>query len=211
MPGRINVVVSGWSVTGTRRPAHNRAPPVDLSADAGAALFERIRLGDAAAEAELVESFDGKVYAMAMARTRDREASKDLVQDTLWAVVHALRGGHLRAPDKLAAFVSGTARNLINNYCRTRTRTVRDIPATPQALTADADQRLDDQRRADAVRRAVRGLEPIDRRILTLTLVHGFSAVEVAARLGQSPDAVRQRKSRAVKKVMALLEERCRP
>lgn len=184
---------------------------MDLSAEASAALFERIRLGDAAAEEELVVSFEGKVYAMAVVRTRDREASRDLVQDVLWAVVHALRGGHLRAPEKLAAFVSGTARNLINNYCRTRTRAARDIPATPEASTTEADLVLDEQRRADVVRRVVRGLELIDRRILTLTLVDGLSAVEIAARVNLSPDAVRQRKSRAVKKVMAILAERCRP
>jgi RNA polymerase sigma-70 factor (ECF subfamily) len=184
---------------------------VDLSADSCAALFERIRLGDAAAEGQLVESFGGRVYAMAVARTRDREASRDLVQDVLWAVIQALRGGHLRAPDKLAAFVSGTARNLINNYCRTRTRAARDLPAGPEASTADADAVLDERRRADAVRSVVRGFERIDRRILTLTLVDGLSAVEIAARVNLSPDAVRQRKSRAVKRVMAMLAERCRP
>lgn len=184
---------------------------MDVSADAGAALFERIRLGDATAEEELVVSFGGKVYAMALARTRDREASRDLVQDVLWAVVHALRGGHLRAPDKLAAFVSGTARNLINNYCRTRTRAARDVPETAEASTADADQVLDEQRRAAVVRSVVRGLELVDRRILTMTLVDGLSAVEIAARVKLNPDAVRQRKSRAVKKVMAILGDRCRP
>ena len=184
---------------------------MDVSADAGAALFERIRLGDATAEEELVVSFGGKVYAMALARTRDREASRDLVQDVLWAVVHALRGGHLRAPDKQAAFVSGTARNLINNYCRTRTRAARDVPETAEASTADADQVLDEQRRAAVVRSVVRGLELVDRRILTMTLVDGLSAVEIAARVKLNPDAVRQRKSRAVKKVMAILGDRCRP
>jgi RNA polymerase sigma-70 factor (ECF subfamily) len=184
---------------------------MDLSADASAALFERIRLGDAAAEEELVVSFGGKVYAMALVRTRDREASKDLVQDVLWAVVHALRGGHLRAPEKLAAFVSGTARNLINNYCRTRTRAARDMPPAPEASAADADEALDERRRADVVRSVVREFELIDRRILTLTLVDGLSAVEIAARVHLSPDAVRQRKSRAVKRVTAILAERCRP
>jgi len=181
---------------------------MDLSADSGAALFERIRLGDAAAEGELVESFGGKVYAMAVVRTRDREASRDLVQDVLWAVIQALRGGHLRAPDKLAAFVSGTARNLINNYCRTRGRAARDTAPPSQPLTTNVEHAFDDQQRAVVVRAAVRGLEGIDRRILTLTLVDGLTAVEIATRLSLNPDAVRQRKSRAIKKVMALLADR---
>jgi len=184
---------------------------MDRSADAGAALFARIRLGDAAADEELVESFSGRVYAMALARTRDREASRDLVQDVLCAVVHALRGGRLHAPDKLAAFISGTARNLINNYCRTRLRTAREIPATPEATTADADEVLDERRRAVVVRSALRELDLIDRRILTMAVVGGLSAVEIATRVTLSPEAVRQRKSRAVRKVMAILAERYRP
>jgi DNA-directed RNA polymerase specialized sigma24 family protein len=112
---------------------------VDLSADSCAALFERIRLGDAAAEGELVESFGGRVYAMAVARTSDRRASRDLVQDVLWAVIQALRGGHLRAPDKPAAFVSGTARSLINNYCPTRARGTRDTARSSVSIVIICD------------------------------------------------------------------------
>lgn len=184
---------------------------MDFSADASAALFERIRLGDAAAEEELVQSFGGRVFAMAVARTRDREASRDLVQDVLWAVVQALRGGQLRAPDKLAAFVSGTARNLINNYCRTRTRALPDVHHAPVSSMADASQMVEDQQRALRVRRAVSELESDDRRILMLTLVDGLTPGEIASRLRLSPDVVRQRKSRAIKKVIAMLAERSRP
>ena len=187
---------------------------MDFSADASAALFERIRLGDSAAEADLVASFGGRIFAMALARTRDREASRDLVQDVLWTVVQALRRGNLRAPDKLAAFVSGTARNLINNYCRSRARTLSDTHSSTQPLdirATDPDQTLDDQQRASALRGAVRNLDPVDRRILTLTLVDGLTPGEIASRLDLSSDVVRQRKSRAIKRVIALLAERQQP
>lgn len=195
-----------------RRKVHNRhLSPMDLSADACAALFERIRLGDAAAEEELVQSFGGKVFAMAVARTRDREASRDLVQDVMWAVLQGLRGGQLRAPDKLAAFVSGTARNLINNYFRTRTRAVRDVRHTPSRWMTDPSHSIEDQERTQLVRRAVSELESDDRRILMLTLVEGLTPGEIASRLRLSPEVVRQRKSRAIKKVIAMLAERSRP
>ena len=184
---------------------------MDLSADACAALFERIRLGDAAAEEELVQSFGGKVFAMAVARTRDREASRDLVQDVMWAVVQGLRGGQLRAPDKLAAFVSGTARNLINNYFRTRARATRDVPHAPSSWMTDPSQSAEDQQRAQLVRRAVSELDSDDRRILMLTLVEGLTPGEIASRLRLSPEVVRQRKSRAIKKVIAMLAQQSPP
>jgi hypothetical protein len=45
---------------------------------------------------------------------RNPEAPRDLTQDVLLVVVHALRNGHLREPERLAAFY-GTAHNLVHN------------------------------------------------------------------------------------------------
>ena len=44
------------------------------------------------------------------------------------AVVLALRDGHLREGERLAAFVYGTARNVISNYLRTRSRLPKEDP-----------------------------------------------------------------------------------
>ena len=62
------------------------------------------------------------VFVIAVARTRDREAARDLTQEILIAVLKALREGRLRDSEKLSAFIQGTARNLINNYLRTKVR-----------------------------------------------------------------------------------------
>jgi DNA-directed RNA polymerase specialized sigma24 family protein len=83
-------------------------------------LVERIAAGEPAAEAELAERFDRRVRAMMAVRTRDRDAAQDLAQETLIAVLGALRQGQLREAERLPAFVHGTARNVLNNYFRRR-------------------------------------------------------------------------------------------
>ena len=65
-------------------------------------LVERIRSGDGKAEEELVRYFSPRVFAMLMARTRDREASRDLLQDVLIAVLRSVREGALRDAERLS-------------------------------------------------------------------------------------------------------------
>ena len=101
--------------------------------------------------------------------------------------------------ERLAAFVYGIARNLINNYLRTRTRLKEDPldAALPLALQPDT---ADDEERLGLVRRALRTLELTDRTILLLTLVEGLKPGEITLRLRLTPEVVRTRKSRALKR-----------
>ena len=57
---------------------------------------------------------------MMRAKTRDAELSRDLTQDAVIEVLKALRRGQLRELGRLIAFVHGVARNVANNYMRTR-------------------------------------------------------------------------------------------
>lgn len=168
-----------------------------------AALAERVGRGEAAAEEEFVRLFAPRVEAMARGRLWRHEDVEELVDDVLVAVLVALRKGSVREPGSLSSFVHGTALRLILN----RRRVLARQPAT-QELTADladADAVASLSRRAQLrdCRRALSGLSAIDRQILYLTLVEGFKPSEIAPRVGLTAAAVRQRKSRAVKQVVA--------
>jgi len=56
------------------------------------------------------------------------------------------------------------------------------------------------------VRQALAELEPTDREILQMTLVQGLKPGVIAAALGLSSEVVRQRKSRATKKVAGFVK-----
>ena len=117
------------------------------------------------------------------------------------AVVSALRDGHLREAERLAAFVYGTARNLLNNYLRTRFRLPKEDPIDDAlGLASPVHAAAESSERAALVQRALGALEATDRTILRLTLVEGLKPAEIAVRLGLTSEVVRARKSRALKK-----------
>jgi DNA-directed RNA polymerase specialized sigma24 family protein len=102
-----------------------------------------------------VAIFQGRVRAFARVNLNDASLADALVQDILWALIRALREGRVQQPEQLAAFVFGTARNLLSDVVRTRAREI------PRATTA---QELE---RGHAARQAIARLERHERDVLT--------------------------------------------
>jgi RNA polymerase sigma factor (sigma-70 family) len=165
-----------------------------------------IAAGDAAAEAAFAAYFGPRVRAMLRARLRQSDAVLDLAQDTLVAAILALRKGQLREPDRLPAFVHGVARNIVNNHLRGEYRR-GEAPLDDEiaARLPAIDVREDDERRG-LVAKGLASIAPADREVLQLTLVDGLHPREIAQRLSLSSDTVRQRKTRALKRLMAVVD-----
>lgn len=87
-----------------------------------AALVERIGQGDRDAEGELVERYSRGLLALLTARTGDRELAKDLRQDTYCIALEKLRNDRLAEPERLSAYLSGIARNLVIGDVRKKSR-----------------------------------------------------------------------------------------
>jgi RNA polymerase sigma-70 factor (ECF subfamily) len=171
-------------------------------------LTQRIQQGDTRAETELVEQFGRGVFVICVARTRDREAARDVTQDVLIAVLRALRAGQLREAGKLPAFVHGITRNLVNDYLRTRARRAESELSAAELVAFDPTRDLERVEQQGLLRRFTDSLTSTDRSILRLALVEGFTLAEVANQLGMSHDAVRARKSRALKKILSELSQK---
>ena len=179
-------------------------PTPDLSA-----LVSRIAAGDSQAETEIAVHFAPRVRAMAVVRTRNPDVARDLTQDTLLAVLQAMRKGQVRDRERIEGFVAGVARNVINNYKR---RSLRH-PESPldedaPAFAVDFDHDAPERRRLMTA--ALAELSPPDRQVLLLTLVEGLKPGEIARKIGVSPDVARTRKSRALKRILEVLDIRSR-
>jgi RNA polymerase sigma-70 factor (ECF subfamily) len=171
----------------------------DLSEEQQIGLAGRILAGDTAAESEFVRLFSPRIFAMLCARTRDRESSRDLLHDVLINVLRALRNGQLRDPGKLAAFVHGITRHAAQSHQRNRNSREQPIEVEPAARVAgDA---VENSERRDLIRLALQELDSTDRDILIRTLVDDQKPGIIARALGLSSDVVRQRKTRATRKV----------
>jgi RNA polymerase sigma factor (sigma-70 family) len=164
-------------------------------------LVARIRAGDSLAEEELVTTYHRPLLLIATARIRAREDAKDLAQEILIAVLKSLRDGQLREVEKLTAFVYGTARNVINNFIRTKERRRESDLDSAFEPSADPVKEFEVADKHRLIRRELEGYSMVDQQILLLSLVDGHSLLEVAKRLEMSHEAVRARRSRIVRKL----------
>lgn len=171
-------------------------------------LADRIRQGDTSAESTLAREFTRKIFVMALVRTRDRELAHELAQETLLAVIGALRKGQLLNPEKLAGFIYGTARNLINNHFRRESQQPQLEPLPESLAQSDTVEQLERAERLRLVHEALAQLNQQDRSVLWLTLVEGRKPEEIAAMLGVTSEAVRTRKMRATRKVTDLVQKK---
>jgi RNA polymerase sigma factor (sigma-70 family) len=167
-------------------------------------LVARIHSGDREAERIVIQEYQRGILRIATVRTRDPEAAKDLCQEVLIAVLKALRAGELREDEKLTAFIHGVTRNVINNYFRCRVRHAEEPLSEREEELADpgdAVRRFEDAERRLLFRRALENCSMADQKILLLSLVDGKALTEVADEMGISYEAVRTRKSRAVRRL----------
>jgi len=168
-------------------------------------LVSRVQAGEAAAEEELVRRFRPGLLAVLRARTRDPEAAHELANDTLLAVLAAIRDGKVREPERLAGFVHGVARNVLAGHFRRRASQPPTVPIEDVDVAAPVDDPERDRR--EMVRQALDALGAEDREVLELSLGLGLQPVEIARRLGLTPDAVRMRKMRATRRAADVLKE----
>jgi RNA polymerase sigma factor (sigma-70 family) len=183
--------------------------PALLTAAEQLSLVDRIREGDGVAEEEVVRLFSDRIRLMALARTRDRDAARDLTQEVLMGVLSALRRGQLREAEKLGAFIHGTARNIINGHLRSRSQAPAHEPLSPEDVVCavDHEQEFELSQQMGFVRRALGLLDLKDRQILLMTLVDGLKPGEIGYALGLTAEVVRTRKSRAVKRVIERVQK----
>jgi RNA polymerase sigma factor (sigma-70 family) len=170
-------------------------------------LVEGIARGDRSAEATFVQRYLPRVRALLLARSRNPDLTADLQQEVMIESLCALRRGQLREASKLAAFVIGIARNLLNNYFRVQKRQPECEEFAEEIYLPVAEHEREEMDRRELAARAIDSLDPVDRRILTMTLVDGFKPGLIAERLGLKPEVVRQRKLRATRRVTELVRQ----
>ncbi len=197
-------------------------PPAD------AALLERLRYGDTAAFAELIDCHHGALIRVAMAFVADRSAAEEVVQDTWIAVITGIGSFEGRSSVKTWLF------RILTN--RAKTRGVRDARCVSfSALVEDGEEpalvaeRFDDRGKWASpprpfgedtpeklvlqhealryVQTAVASLPPAQRAVLTLRDIEGLDSDEVCDILDISETNQRVLLHRARAKVRCALEQ----
>jgi RNA polymerase sigma-70 factor, ECF subfamily len=162
-------------------------------------LVQQIRSGSSDAEQELAAQFMPRVRAFLSSRTSNQDFVEEVTQETLMAVLRVLREGRFRNESSVGTFIYSIARNQLAEAYRKKARDKsvqlpEDLDAASPLPEAPAEWR-------HAARSELEALEPADRNLLWLILVEGFRPEEITSRLGLSADAIRQRKSRMLRKL----------
>jgi RNA polymerase sigma-70 factor (ECF subfamily) len=164
------------------------------------ALVERLRAGDPDAFDVVHDEFNARLFSFLARLSRRREVAEDLVEETWLRLV--TRAAQLRPDTQLGPWLFTVARNLYVSY--RRSRMLEDSHAgslmglwpsgSPQPSPFQVAAASEAERRIEA---AIGALPVAYREALLLVAVEGLKPAEAAAVCGISPEALRQRLSRA--------------
>jgi RNA polymerase sigma-70 factor (ECF subfamily) len=140
----------------------------------------------------MIERFSRGVRFLLLGLTHDPARADDLHQETFRLVVEKLRGGELRDPDRLPAFICQLARNLFIAEVRKKAKTPPMSAADDEALgppdpTANPLVRLLHKENATIVRQLLAELKPErDRELLFRFFIAEHEKEEICADFGLS-------------------------
>jgi RNA polymerase sigma-70 factor (ECF subfamily) len=162
-------------------------------------LVEGLRRRDSAAFEAVHEAFHARLFGFLARLSGNRDVAEDLAEETwLRLVTHAAR---LRPDTNLAAWIFTVARNLHTSYCRSRliedslsTGTLGLWPST--AMPPSPLESATASETAARLAMAFRKLPLLYREALLLA-AEGMRPSEAAVVCGVTPEAMRQRLSRA--------------
>jgi len=182
----------------------------EMASDDEQVLVARLREGDTGAFDEAYDAYRPRVFAFLLRMTRSRAVAEDLLDETwLRLVRHARR---LLPDTRLGPWLFTVARNLYWSY---RRDVLVEESSVPELLTLwpsparwpspfDLAAAGELERR---IERALSTLSPQYREVVLLVGHAGLTPTEAAAVCGISPEALRQRLSRARAALAARLRE----
>ena len=174
-----------------------------LDATTLAATVKRAAEGDQVAFARLIADHHAGMTRVAYVIVGDQAAAADAVQSA-WSIAWR-RIGSLRDPSQVRAWLVAIAANEARQLARRgRRRPVVDLSVALDVRgagdPADAIDLLD-------LERAMRRLDPDDRRLIALRYVAGLDSTEIAAYLGGSASGIRSRLARLLERLRTDLDE----
>ncbi|MEO3472330.1 sigma-70 family RNA polymerase sigma factor [Roseomonas sp. CAU 1739] len=150
-----------------------------------AGLLAAVATGDRAALRAVYQRQSVRLFGVANAILRDRDAAADALQDAFLRI--ARRSGQFDASRGAAeAWLGAIVRHAALDIIRARGREIpTDDPTLgDQAVAPEAEERLTASAEGRRLRQCLEGLEPKNREGIILAFVHGLSHPQIADRLG---------------------------
>jgi RNA polymerase sigma-70 factor, ECF subfamily len=151
-------------------------------------------------ERALCRTYESRIRGYGLRHLRDAVAAEDLVQHVLLAVLLAARDGRIECPERMGAYVLGTARHAVRDMQRGAERQ-RKIAEANAVLLSDCYEpswsRVDRER----LEHCLMELDERARAIVLATFAYEHDADEIARALELSSGNVRVIRHRALAKL----------
>ncbi len=167
-------------------------------------LAIRCQLGEPAALAELVRTWERRLFFYAR-RMLGEEAEAWQVMQEVWVAVLS-QIGRLSDPARLPMWLYAITRNTLMSHLRGRYAERRRVEPQGAEEPADLDDPIDRFTDAEAVYAGLARLPLVDREVLTLFFLEDLSIAEVAEVLAIPPGTVKSRLYKARRALRAVLE-----
>jgi RNA polymerase sigma-70 factor (ECF subfamily) len=162
-------------------------------------------------EDDLAPRYWERVRLFALRRVGDAAAAEDVAQEVLRRVTEALRAGRVADHAALPGYVFQTALYVCLHHGRSAGREARALDrfarGAAEAAGDDALFRLITAERRAAVRLALERLNADDRNLLRLLFFQQVEPAEIARLLAVTPETLRVRKHRALRRLAEALGE----
>jgi RNA polymerase sigma-70 factor (ECF subfamily) len=174
------------------------------------ALVARLRAGDEAAFDAVHAQYNTRLFNFLARLSRRRDVAEDLLEETWLRLVH--NASKLRDDTRLGPYLFTIARNLHISYCRSRSIEDQHAPGLmglwpsnsggpspfESTIARETGERID---------AALAALPAVYREAILLVALEGMQPREAAVVCGVSPEAMRQRISRARAMIARELDE----
>ena len=167
-------------------------------------LLRRAQAGDEQALGEVYDGVSPQLYRYAYRLLGDARLAEDVVAETFYRWLQALRAG--RGPQEhLSAYLYRIAHNLVIDHWRRRLTAPDPLEAASQQTSSAALDGVDDQLGQAAARAALWKLTPEQRQVILLKFFEGMSNAEIAAALEKPEGAIKSLQHRALSTLKRVL------
>jgi RNA polymerase sigma factor (sigma-70 family) len=177
----------------------NHDPSKEIAGPLWSYVVQRIQHGDQEAMAELYSAF-GRGVRFLLARKLGPQDVEDQVHDTFIIVLHAIKTGQVRQPERLMSFVRTVVRRQIAEGIGTLVQARRDeADLDPEMVDtrANPEQGAIGRQQEALMRRVLRELCERDRQVLARFYLHEQSQEQICRDMNLSETQFRLLKSRA--------------
>jgi RNA polymerase sigma-70 factor, ECF subfamily len=185
---------------------HPRGGPLQLQ-DFDESYVERLRAGDFRTQEHFVAYFSELIQLKLRSRLHSPQAIEDVRQETFTRVFTALRGGTIRQPERLGAFVNSMCNNVLLEHYRASSRDSSLEDEEQQyfpAVSVDVLGAIAAKQMAEKIREILEEMPERDRRLLREVFLEERDKDEVCRDFGVDRDYLRVLLHRAKQSFRAL-------